>query len=132
MTKTSTKKRKRTSPLYLHQMDQTQISHLTTEQLKALRVPNTADKFTLTRRLYDLAEPLNLTTQQTHEAVIDLRQEYQQRRILRGICKDLDKYIKYVLRWRCRGLSHEQAKSKAVVDATVRLDWLKQQKKYWG
>lgn len=119
-------------PLYLDQLTEQEIAQLTSTQLKNVKVKNHRDQYSTENRIYQLAAPLELTIQQTHNTVEQLRAVYtRETRILRVLCKDFHTYLMFVFRWRARGLSLEQSMEKAVLEATARLDWINRQNAYW-
>lgn len=113
--------------------DVADMSCLTTEQLTNLRVDNTADQFTLSRHVYQLASHLNLSPADTITEIKSYRAMYcKHKHEVSGIVKDFRQCLMYCLRWRCRGLSHEQSIQKLLLTQQQRKEWAIKQRSYWS
>lgn len=117
-------------PLYM--ADITDHNNISDDLLSKLRVPGTADQFTLTRHVHILADHLDLTPIQTRNEITLFRVAFQHdKALVHIVAKDFKAYLMYVLRWRCRGLTLRQAARIIVLDADRRKKWVSSQRKHW-
>lgn len=117
-------------PLYT--TDVIDLTAITPQQLDQLRVKNINDEYTRMKHIHQITSSLNLSALDTREEITKYRAEYTNNyNQLSLIAKDFKTYIMYVFRWRARGLSCDQAITKAILDSKRRSAWNKTQNAYW-